>query len=85
MAKTATLTLRVSESLKEKLGRFAEQTQRTPSAVAERGLEAFLDRELEMFEAIEKSREDFRMGRTVSHEEAMARVKATLAKYRKPQ
>ena len=39
MAKTATLTLRVSEELKDKLGRFAEQTNRTPSAVAERTLE----------------------------------------------
>ena len=35
MAKTATLTLRVSEELKDKLARFAEQTNRTPSSVAE--------------------------------------------------
>ena len=82
MAKTATLTLRVSESLKEKLGRFAEQTHRTPSAVAERGLEAFLDRELEMLEAVERSQADFREGRTVSHEEAMSRVQATIGKHK---
>lgn len=82
MAKTATLTLRVSESLKEKLGRYASQTHRTPSAVAERGLEAFLDRELEMLEAIERSRADFREGRTVSHEEVMARIQATIDRHR---
>ena len=58
MAKTATLTLRVSEELKDKLGRFAEQTNRTPSAVAERTLEAFLDRELEMMAAVEEGLED---------------------------
>ncbi len=82
MAKTAALNLRVSESLKLKLGQFAELTHRTPSAVAERAMEAFLDRELEMFEAIEQSQEDFRQGRTVSHEHAMARIRATIEKHR---
>ncbi|QDH73445.1 CopG family ribbon-helix-helix protein [Brevundimonas sp. M20] len=82
MAKTATLNLRVSESLKSKLGLFAERTQRTPSAVAERAMEAFLDRELEMLEAVEQSREDFREGRTVSHEDAMARIRGTIDRHR---
>ena len=85
MVKTATLTLRVSESLKDRLGRFADQTNRTPSAVAERGLEVFLDREMEMLEMVERSRADFREGRTVSHEEAMARVRATIEKHRAPE
>ena len=83
MAKTATLTLRVSEELKDKLGRFAEQTNRTPSAVAERTLEAFLDRELEMMAAVEEGLEDFRLGRTVPHEAARGRIRATLDKHKK--
>ena len=82
MAKTATLNLRVSESLKSKLGVFAERTQRTPSAVAERAMEAFLDREMEMLEAIEQSSEDFREGRTVSHKDALARIRATIDRHR---
>jgi predicted transcriptional regulator len=82
MAKTATLNLRVSEALKSRLGLFAERTQRTPSAVAERAMEAFLDREMEMLEAIEQSSEDFREGRTVSHEDAMARIRATIDRHR---
>ena len=82
MAKTKTLNLRVSEVLKSKLGQFAERTQRTPSAVAERAMEAFLDREMEMLEAIEQSREDFSEGRTVSHEDAMARIRATIDRNR---
>lgn len=82
MAKTATLTLRVSEDLKDKLSRFAEETHRTPSAVAERGLEIFLDRELEMMAAIDEGLEDFRLGRTVSHEDAMARIRATIDKHK---
>ena len=83
MAKTATLTLRVSEELKDKLGRFAEQTNRTPSAVAERTLEAFLDRELEMMAAVEEGLEDFHLGRTVPHEAAIGRIRATLDKHKK--
>ena len=83
MAKTDTLTLRVSEELKDKLGRFAEQTNRTPSAVAERTLEAFLDRELEMMAAVEEGLEDFRLGRTVPHEAAIGRIRATLDKHKK--
>jgi predicted transcriptional regulator len=83
MAKTATLTLRVSEELKNKLGRFAEQTNRTPSSVAERTLETFLDRELEMMAAVDQGLEDFRLGRTVPHDEAMRRIRATLDKHKK--
>jgi predicted transcriptional regulator len=82
MAKTAALNLRVSESLKLKLGQFAERTHRTPSAVAERVMEVFLDRELEMLAAVEQSEDDFRHGRTVSHEDAMVRIRATIEKHR---
>ncbi len=82
MAKTATLNLRVSEALKDKLGQFAERTHRTPSSVAERAMDAFLDREMEMLEAIDQSMEDFREGRFVSHDDAMARVRATIDRHR---
>lgn len=83
MAKSATLTLRVSQELKEKLGRYAEQTQRSPSAVAERGLEAFLDREMEMQIAIDAALDDFERGRVVPHEEAMRQIQATIDRHRK--
>ena len=82
MAKNATLNLRVSESLKTRLGVFAERTRKTPSAVAERAMEAFLDREMEMLETVDQSMEDFTQGRSVSHEEAMARIRTTIAKHR---
>ncbi len=71
MSKSATLTLRVTEDLKQKLTRLAAETDRTPSAVAQRGLEAYLDRQLWMLEEIEISREDFRQGRTAPHEDVM--------------
>jgi predicted transcriptional regulator len=81
MAKSATLTLRVSEELKGRLGELAEKTQRTPSALANRALTAFVDHELEIMAGIERSLEDVRQGRTVSHEDAMKRVRATVAKH----
>lgn len=78
MPKTETLNLRVSSDFKAKLGRFAAQTQRTPSAVAEQAMTAFLDREMEMRDAIEQSMTDFKEGRIVPHEEAMALIRATI-------
>ena len=64
MAKTAALTLRVTPELKDKLTRLAGETDRTPSAVAQRALDAYLDYHIEMLEEVEKAREDFRQGRT---------------------
>ena len=83
MAKTATLTLRISEDVKQKLARLAAETDRTPSAVAQRGLKAYVDHQLWMLAEIDKSLEDFEEGRTVTHEEAVARIKATIARHGK--
>lgn len=83
MTKAATLTLRVSEELKDKLSKLAEQTQRTPSALANKALTAFVDHQLWMLAEIDKSLEDFEEGRTVTHEEAMARLRATIARHDK--
>ena len=82
MAKTAALTLRVSEQLKEKLVRLAAETDRTPSAVAQRALDAYVDHQLWMLDEIEKSREDFRQGRTVPHDEVMRKVRETIARHK---
>ncbi|MBJ7486473.1 hypothetical protein [Brevundimonas sp.] len=83
MAKTAALTLRVSQEVKDKLARLAAETDRTTSAVAQRALSDYLDHQLWMLDEIEKSREDFRQGRTVTHAEAMARIDAIMTKHRK--
>ncbi|CAN5123769.1 hypothetical protein BH09PSE1_BH09PSE1_24080 [soil metagenome] len=82
MAKTAALTLRVSQDVKDKLARLAAETDRTPSAVAQRALNAYLDYHLQMIEEVEKSREDFRQGRAVSHEEVMRRADEILARHK---
>ncbi len=82
MAKTAALTLRVSQDLKDKLTRLAAETDRTPSAIAQRALNAYLDHHIEMLEEVEKSREDFRQGRTATNDEVMRRADEILARHK---
>ncbi len=82
MAKTAALTLRVTPELKDKLTRLAGETDRTPSAVAQRALDAYLDYHIEMLEEVEKSREDFRHGRTHSHEDVMRDAAEIIARHK---
>ena len=83
MSKTATLSLRLTEELKDKLGQLARETDRTPSAVAQQGLSEYVDQRLWMLSEIDKSIEDFKEGRTVSHQDAVARIRSTIARYEK--
>lgn len=82
MAKTAALTLRVTPELKDKLTRLAGETDRTPSAVAQRALDAYLDYHIEMLDEVEKAREDFRQGRTVTHEDVMRDAAEIVARHK---
>jgi predicted transcriptional regulator len=82
MAKTAALTLRVSQDLKDKLTRLAAETDRTPSAVAQRALGTYLDYHIEMLEEVEKSREDFRQGRTHTNAEVMRDAAEIVARHK---
>ena len=81
MAASTTMTVRMSESLKSKLGLLAAKTQRTQSFLAERAISGYVDRELEIVAAIEEGREDFRTGNVVTHAEAMRQIRETIAKY----
>ncbi|MDO9607049.1 MAG: CopG family ribbon-helix-helix protein [Brevundimonas sp.] len=81
MAASTTVTVRVSESLKERLGLLAEKTQRTQSFLAERAIAGYVERELEMMIAVEEGLEDFRTGAVVPHEEATRQIRETIAKY----
>jgi predicted transcriptional regulator len=81
MAASTTVTVRVSESLKVRLGLLAEKTHRTQSFLAERAIAGYVERELEMMVAVEEGLEDFRTGNVVTHEEAMRQIRDTIAKY----
>ncbi|HEV7351820.1 MAG TPA: hypothetical protein VGN74_01650 [Brevundimonas sp.] len=83
MAKTATLTLDVSEAVSEKLKAMASETNQTPSAIAEAVLKAYFDHQRWLIAEIEAARESIREGRSIAHEEAMAQIRATLDKHRR--
>ena len=82
MAKTATLTLDVSEELSAALKALAAETDRTPAATAEQALQAYVDHQRWIIGEIEAARESIREGRSVSHEEAMACSRAILDSHR---
>lgn len=81
MAASTTVTVRVSERLKARLGLLAEKTHRTQSFLAERAISGYVERELEMMLAVEEGLEDFRTGNVITHEDAMRHIRETIAKY----
>ena len=69
-----TLTVRVSPELKERLGKLAEQTQRTKSFLAGEAIAGYVERELEIVAGIGRGLADMKAGRVVPHEEVMAEI-----------
>jgi predicted transcriptional regulator len=87
-ATTATLTVRLQPEVKERLCELAERSQRTQSALAGEAIAAYVARELDIIEGIERGLEDMRAGRVVPHDEAMRQLRTTIAratKQRPPQ
>jgi predicted transcriptional regulator len=79
MAASTTLTIRLTPELKEQLGRLADSTHRTKSFLAAEAITKYVVREAEIIQGIERGLADMKAGRLVPHEEAMARLEATIA------
>jgi len=77
---SATMTIRLPDELKEKLGRLAATTRRTPSFLAGEAIAAYVAREAEIVEGIEQGLSDMRAGRLVPHDDALSRISASIAK-----
>lgn len=80
MSDSATLTLRLPATLKERLGVLAEKTRRTRSFLAGEALADYVERELAIIEGIQQGLDDMRAGRVVPHEDAMRRIRQTIEK-----
>lgn len=80
MTASTTMTIRLSTELKDKLGRISAATRRSQSFLAAEALAAYVNRELEIIEGIQRGLADIAAGRVVPQEEAMARVRAAIAK-----
>lgn len=79
MGASTTMTIRVTPDLKEKLGRLAQKTRRTKSYLAAEAVEAYVKRELQIIEGIQRGLADMEAGRVTPHEEAMDRIDAAIA------
>lgn len=78
MSASTTMTIRVSEDLKEKLGRLAHDTRRSRSYLAAEAVSAYVERELQIIEGIQRGLADVDAGRVVPHDEARAEIDAVI-------
>jgi predicted transcriptional regulator len=80
MTDSTTLTVRLTPELKQRLGRLADGVKRTKSYLAGEAIEAYVTRELEILEGIDRGLDDMKAGRVTSHDDAMRRVRSTIAR-----
>jgi len=78
MTTSATMTIRVSTDIKEKLERLAHNTRRSRSFLAAEAVAAYVERELEIVDGIRRGLADVEAGRVVPHEEAAAQLRAVV-------
>lgn len=76
---SATLTVRLSPELKDRLGLLAENTDRTKSFLAAEAIERYVSREMEIIGSIERGLEDMKAGRVTSHADVMQEADAVIA------
>jgi predicted transcriptional regulator len=73
------MTIRVSTEIKDKLEQLAQDTKRSKSFLAAEAVSAYVERELDIIDAIKRGLADVEAGRVVDHDEAMAEVYAIIA------
>jgi len=78
MPASTTMTIRISPDVKDKLGRLAHGTRRSRSFLASEALEAYVDRELEIIDGIQRGLADVAAGRVVAHDVAMSELQAVI-------
>ncbi len=75
---STTLTIRVPVQVRDKLARIASGTRRSKSYLAAEAVAAYVERELAIIEGIQEGMADIAAGRTVSHAQAMAELRAVV-------
>ena len=73
-ASSTTLSIRLASTLKTDLDRLARATKQTKSFLAAAAVEAYVARELEIIEGIERGLVDTNAGRVVPHEQVATEV-----------
>ena len=80
MAASATMTIRLSAEVIEKLARLAVDTRRSKSFLAGEAVAAYVERELEIIEGVKRGLDDVEAGRVVPHNKVMAEARQIIAK-----
>jgi predicted transcriptional regulator len=79
MVDSTTITIRLSSELKDKLARLAAGTRRSKSFLAAEAVSAYVDRELEIVEGIQRALADIGDdSKWIAHDEAMDKVDAAI-------
>ena len=78
MPRSTTMTIRISPDVKERLDRHAHDTRRSKSFLAGEAVVAYVEREHDIIDGIQRGLADVAAGRVVPHEVAMAEIKAVI-------
>lgn len=82
MPTSTTMTIRISPAVMERLGRLAHDTRRSKSFLAGEAVSAYVERELEIIEGIQRGLADVTAGQVVPHDAAMAEIQSVIDKAR---
>lgn len=82
MPTSTTMTIRISPAVMERLGRLAQDTRRSKSFLAGEAVGAYVERELEIIEGVQRGVADVVAGRVVPHDVAMAEIQSVIDKAR---
>lgn len=82
MGVSTTMTIRLSPDLKDKLGRLAQNTRRTRSYLAAEAVEAYVNRELQIIEGVDRGLADMEAGRVTPHDAVTAMADRIIAEAR---
>ena len=78
-----TVTVRLDIATKARLDELAQHTRRTKSFLAGEAIADYVERELAIVEGIKRGLADIEAGRVTSHEDAMQRIRSTIARAQK--
>lgn len=79
MPSSTSLTIDLPAAVQEKLDQLSTDTRRSVASLATEALAAYAEHELAVIEGIKRGLADMEAGRVVPHNEAMVRLRATIA------
>jgi predicted transcriptional regulator len=82
MSSLTTMTIELSQDMKDKLDALASGTEQSSTRLASDAIGAFVEEELALRNAIERDLEDGRTGRVVPHAHAIADMRNAISAVR---